>query len=247
MTKRKTRNRTEKLFNSLRDIAKQSEPKDTVDGDFPMSVDSPEAKSQSFGATLEEAQESGELVRMKKFRSQLLHQWLIEHFEPCRVADVGGGKGLLTYLLQKSGWEAVVIDPLQQPLPDKYKDISHNKRINIPPTEMVPHINKEFEPAMAQNYDFLIGMHAHASNIKIIDAAAKYHCGFVLLPCCIIDEPIYPAPGVHWLECLADYAVQKGFTVRPFRLNFRGQNIGFYAAPGGLTHAKSAKIAVQRR
>jgi hypothetical protein len=147
------------------------------------------------------------------------------------VADVGGGKGWLTYLLRKSSWEAAVIDPVEQSLPDKYKDISHNKRIKIPATEKIPRISKEFEPYMAQNYDLLIGMHAHACNVKIIDASAKFHCGFVLLPCCIIDEPISPSPGVHWLECLMDYAMQQGFTVHPFRLNFRGQNIGFYATP----------------
>jgi len=231
MTKHKTRKRNEKLFNTLSEIAKQSQPAATT-ATSPIAADQPEFGEHSFRPTLEEAQKSGELVRMKKFRYQLLHQWLIEHFEPCRVADVGGGKGLLTHLLQKSGWEAAVIDPLEQSLPDKYKDIAHNRRIKIPPTETVPRISKEFEPAMAQNYDLLIGMHAHACNIKIIDAAANYQCGFVLLPCCIIDEPIYPSLGVHWLECLMDYAVQKGFAVRPFRLNFSGQHIGFYAPPG---------------
>jgi hypothetical protein len=241
MTKRKTRNRNEKLFNSLSEIAKQSEPNKAAETPFPAAEDQPGFGDRPFSPTLEEAQESGKLVRMKKFRSQLLHQWLVDHFEPCRVADVGGGKGLLTYLLQKSGWEAAVIDPHEQPLPDKYKDISHNKRIKIPPTDTVPRINKEFETVMAQNYDLLIGMHAHVSNINIIDAAAEFHCGFILLPCCIIDEPIYPEPGVHWLECLVDYAVQKGFTVHPFRLNFSGQNIGFYAPPGGLTHAEAQR------
>jgi hypothetical protein len=228
MTKRKTRKQTQKLFNRLGEIANQSERMDAPNVIFPGTM----TGDSAFSTSLEAAQNSGELVRMKKFRFQLLHQWLVENFEPGRVADVGGGKGLLTYLLRKSDWEAAVIDPVDQPLPDKYKDISHNKRIKIPPTEKVSRIGKEFEPHMAQNYDLLIGMHAHGCNIKIIDAAAKFHRGFVLLPCCIIDEPIYPSPGVHWLECLVDYAVQKGFVVRPFRLNFRGQNIGFYATPG---------------
>jgi hypothetical protein len=165
MTKRKTRKRTEKLFNTLSEIAKQSEPTAAAAPTFPGTEDQPEFSDRPFRPTLEEAQKSGELVRMKKFRSQLLHQWLIEHFEPCRTADVGGGKGLLTYLLQKSSWEAAVIDPFEQPLPDKYKDISHNKQIKIPPTDTVPRISKEFEPAMAQEYDLLIVMHAHACNI----------------------------------------------------------------------------------
>jgi len=36
---------------------------------------------------------------------------------------------------------------------------------------------------------------------------------------------------VHWLESLADYAVQKGLAVKTVRLNFKGQNIGLYT-PG---------------
>src|SRR3954462_11360000 len=40
--------------------------------------------------------------RMKKFRFQLFHEWLVAELAPCRVADIGGGKGLLAYLLRQS-------------------------------------------------------------------------------------------------------------------------------------------------
>jgi hypothetical protein len=49
------------------------------------------------------------------------------------------------------------------------------------------------------------------------------------MPCCIINEPLYPPLGSHWLHCVIDYATRQGFRVEPFRLNFKGQNIGFYA------------------
>ena len=176
-----------------------------------------------------EAQGGGELRKMKKFRFQLFHRWLVERFEPCRIADIAGGKGLLTYLLQKSGWEALVIDPVRQSLPGKYKDIGTGKRVRIPPTERVRRIDRAFQANMARHYDMLVGMHAHGCNVKVIDAAAEFGCGFVLFPCCVIDEPFYPPLGVHWLESLADYAVRKGHEVYPFRLNFKGQNIGLCA------------------
>jgi hypothetical protein len=166
---------------------------------------------------------------MKKFRFQLFHRWLVERFEPCRIADIAGGKGLLAYLLQKNDWEAVVIDPVSQSLPDKYKDIGTGKRVRIAPTERVRRIDRAFEENMAQHYDMLVGMHAHGCNVQVIDAAAEFGCGFVLFPCCVIDEPFYPPLGVHWLESLADYAVRKGHAVYPFRLNFKGQNIGLCA------------------
>jgi hypothetical protein len=93
----------------------------------------------------------------------------------------------------------------------------------------VPNIPAEFETQHARGFDLLIGMHAHGCNVKIIEAAAQLGCGFVLFPCCVIDEPFVPPPGVHWLESLADYAVRQGHAVKPFRLNFKGQNIGIYA------------------
>jgi len=43
----------------------------------------------------------------KKFRFQVFADWIVAHYAPCRVADIGGGKGLLTYLLDQralKGW-----------------------------------------------------------------------------------------------------------------------------------------------
>ncbi|HRQ37695.1 MAG TPA: hypothetical protein PLD25_07255 [Chloroflexota bacterium] len=169
-----------------------------------------------------------ELRKMKKFRFQLLHRWLVAHFTPCRVADIAGGKGLLAYLLQTSGWQATVIDPHYQPLTEKYKDITTGQRIKLSLTDSVPHINKPFTSEMGEQFDLLVGMHAHGCNAEIIDAAARFGCAFVLFPCCVIGEPFVPAPGEHWLESLAAYALDRGHTVTPFRLNFKGQNIGLY-------------------
>lgn len=172
------------------------------------------------------AQDSSKTLRMKKFRAQLLHSWLTQTFAPCRAADIGGGKGLLAYLLQKSGWDATVIDPSEQPLPDKYKDIRSGQRVKIAPTERVPFIARPFAAELGRDFDLLIGMHAHACNALIIDSAARYGCGFVLFPCCVIAEPFFPRLGVPWLEALAGYAALQGRPVQPFRLNFKGQNIG---------------------
>ncbi len=167
--------------------------------------------------------------RMKKFRFQLLRDWLITTFPPCKAADIGGGKGLLAYLLAQDGWSVTVIDPFPQPLPDKYKDIRTGERVKIPAQLSVPYLQAEFEVGLGKDFDLLLGMHAHGCNVKIIDAAAQHGCGFAIFPCCVIDEPFYPCLGVHWLESLADYAVRQGLIVQTVRLNFKGQNIGLYA------------------
>jgi len=172
-----------------------------------------------------------ELPMMKKFRFQLLYAWMVEHVAPCRVADIGGGKGLMAYLLQQSRWQASVIDPVNQALPAKYKDLATGKQVHIDPSASVPRLDHPFIAEMATDFDLLIALHAHGCNILMIDAAAEHRRRVILLPCCIIDEPLIPTAGVHWLQCVADYAKSRGFTVEPFRLNFKGQNIGLYLVP----------------
>lgn len=163
---------------------------------------------------------------MKKFRFQLLRDWIVANFPPCRVADIGGGKGMLTYLLREEGWDATVIDPELQPLPPKYKSLRLGRRVRLDPSQAVPHIREAFRPELARHFDLLVGMHAHGCNMAIIEAAETYQKSFVLLPCCVIGEPRTPPPNVHWIKWLGDVAQTVGFDPEYFELNFKGQNIG---------------------
>ena len=177
----------------------------------------------------ESGRKSGEeLTKLKRFRFQLLHKWLTAHFDPCRVADIGGGKGLLTYLLRQSGWDATVIDPHRQSLPTRFKDLETGQRFRIDREESVPRLNRSFEPSMATEFDLLVGMHAHGCNLTVIEAARAGGCDIVLIPCCVIDEPATPPRNVHWLPWLANQAEGAGFLTEFFRLNFKGQSIGFH-------------------
>lgn len=146
-----------------------------------------------------------------------------------RVADVGGGKGFLAYLLRQQGYAATVIDPELQPLPGKYKSLSTGKRVKISPEETVPRISERFVVEHAQNFDLLIGLHAHGSNLKMMDAASRYGKTCVLMPCCVIAEPTTPRPGESWFNWLAGKAREAGLEVQYFYLNFKGQNVGFVA------------------
>jgi hypothetical protein len=235
MAKRKHKRETEQRFARIAQTAALSaasleQPEDrriSNHHDAPLTDD--EISSSAALSTLAFSSDSHELTKMKKFRFQLLHQWIATRIAPCRVADVGGGKGLLAYLLQESGWAATVIDPIAQGLPAKYKDLDSNRQVRVAETEAVPRLNREFEPGMVGDFDLLVAMHAHGCNIQMIDAASALGREVILLPCCVIHEPILPPPGVHWIQWLAEYVIGKGFAVEPFRLNFKGQNIGIYA------------------
>lgn len=161
-----------------------------------------------------------------KFRFQLLAEWIFQNYAPCKVADIGGGKGLLSYLLIRKGFESVVIDPFHQILPYKFKDISTGQRIKLNEDEMqsIPRISAPFEIEMAKDFDLLVGLHAHGSNMKIIDAAKKYDKKFIILPCCVIDEPIVKQPGINWINSLIEYSNSVGHNTNTATLNFAGQN-----------------------
>jgi len=227
MSKRKDRKQAGELFESVVQLA-GGETSAAGHADDPID-DEVLANSKELAPVL--ATPLPGLRKMKKFRFQLLHQWMLDQLQPGRVADVGGGKGLLTYLLRQSGWPATLIDPIPQALPGKFKDLSSNRQIHLPATATVPRLNQTFEPTLAGDFDILVALHAHGCNIQLIDAAAQYERRFIILPCCIIHEPIYPPLGVHWLQCVVDYATRAGFKVQPFRLNFKGQNIGLYGVP----------------
>ena len=163
-----------------------------------------------------------------QFRFQLLAQWLTDTYSLRKAADIGGGKGLLAYFLNQQGWEVTVIDPVNQSLPKKYKDIDSGTRLFIPKDAQVKRINLPYSEEMAKDFDLLIGLHAHGSNMKIINGAAKYNKDFVLFPCCVIDEPIEIKPNINWFDSLEDYARDLRLPIESVRLNFVRQSSGFF-------------------
>ncbi len=166
----------------------------------------------------------------KKFRFQLLQEWLTSRYRPSKVLDVGGGKGLLSLLLIHQGWQATVVDPVNEVYLHKYKDLNTERRMLLKNEEIikVPRIMGVFEEKLATDFDLLIGLHAHGSNLQIINACKKYDKDFLLLPCCVIDEPLVKVANINWLESLVDYAKNLEFEVKRDVLNFKGQNVLIY-------------------
>jgi hypothetical protein len=165
---------------------------------------------------------------MKKFRFQLLAEWIGANFPPCAVADVGGGKGLLAYLLQRHGFSCTVIDPVDQALPGKYRDLASGRQAKIPASASVTRLTCDFRAGIAERFDLLVALHAHGVNLQILDAARDYGVSCVVLPCCVIGEPSVPEIGRDWFTWLTDEARKSGLPVEYFYLNFKGQNVGFY-------------------
>jgi hypothetical protein len=167
-----------------------------------------------------------DLPKMKKFRFQLLAAWIAERFPPCSVADVGGGKGLLAHLLGQAGFQAEVVDPVDQPLPPRYRDLASGRRVRLDQAT-VTRRRVPFGPALGRRYDLLVALHAHGSNLAVLDTVAEAGNSCVVLPCCVVGEPAAPGPGQNWFMWLVDQARGRGLEPEFFALNFRGQHLGF--------------------
>jgi hypothetical protein len=168
-----------------------------------------------------------ELPRMRKFRFQLLADWIAGRFPPCTVADVGGGKGLLTHLLGQAGFSAEVVDPVDQPLPSRYRDLATGRQVRLGGEVSVARRRVPFRPALGRRYDLLVALHAHGSNLAVLETVAEAGNSCVVLPCCVVEEPAAPPPGENWFRWLAGRAEGLGLEPEYFALNFRGQPVGF--------------------
>jgi hypothetical protein len=168
-----------------------------------------------------------DLPKPKRFRSQLLAGWIADTFPPCTVADVGGGKGLLAWLLNQAGFQAEVVDPVDQPLPSRYRDLASGRRVRLGADAVVPRRRTAFRPELGRRYDLLVALHAHGANLAVLETAAAAGSSCVVLPCCVVDEPAAPPPGRNWFLWLADQARDLGLEPEPFALNFHGQSVGF--------------------
>lgn len=165
--------------------------------------------------------------RPKKFRFQYVAHWIMSRYKPCKVADVGGGKGLLSYILDQAGFDCTVIDPLWQELPHKYRAYDR-KRVKIKDRQAVKRISSEYSSEMIKDFDLVVGIHLHGANIQIIEDCKKYDKDFLLMPCCVIGEPIEKREGVNWRKSLIGYALSLGHDVKTVHFNIMGKSIGLY-------------------
>ena len=166
----------------------------------------------------------------KKWRFYILKDWIEANYSKCKVADIAGGKGLFAFLMAKDGWDVTMIDP-DRTLPlRKYKDLKTKKKIELTPEEIdiFPWLEQKFEVEMAKDFDLLVSLHGHGVQMKIMEAAAKYNKKFVLIPCCIVDEPTAKVPNEYWQDTLIKYGNKLGLNVKTDTLDFVGKNIVLY-------------------
>jgi len=169
----------------------------------------------------------------KKSRFHLLSEFILQNFNPCKVLDVGGGKGVLSYLLNQNGFYSTVCDPEYQELPNKFR-VSHRDKsmgrylIKGDEKRSVEHITEEFDVSMVNDFDLIVSLHGHGCMYPIIEQCALEAKPFVILPCCVIGEPVEKQYGINWDEQVFNAAKERFDDVGKTNLNFVGNNMTIF-------------------
>jgi len=103
-------------------------------------------------------------------RFEVLASFISRNFKPCKVADVAGGTGLLSYFLLQYGFTPTVIDPRNSNLLREFRRYAHK----------ISRIRSEFSSNMAVDFDLIIGLHPDGATKAICESGKP--C--VVVPCC---------------------------------------------------------------
>lgn len=102
-------------------------------------------------------------------RFQVTADFIARNFVPCRVADVGGGKGDLSTALRDHGFICTVINTRKAAVSGQQIAVSR--------------IRAHFTPDMATDYDLLVGLHPDGATEALAQAALS-GMPVVIVPCC---------------------------------------------------------------
>jgi hypothetical protein len=149
-------------------------------------------------------------------RFEVTAEFIGQYFGPSvrYIADVAGGKGILSKLLRKRyNYVAEVVDP-------------RGWRI-----KGVPGREEEFAPEMASYYDLIVGLHPDEATRAVAGAATARPT--LLVPCCNFWSTEKLGRD-ELVEAIEAYYHESGVDFERIQLPFKGpKNVGILSTPPG--------------
>jgi len=124
------------------------------------------------------------------------------------IADVAGGQGLLTKILNKKyNYESEVIDPRQY----QVKGISNRQ--------------SEYSKNMADYYDLIIGLHPDEATRDVVESAHK--TPVLIVPCCNFWDRENKLGSKELVSAICNYFAHAHIKYEIIKFNFKGpKNVG---------------------
>lgn len=129
-----------------------------------------------------------------------------------RIADVGAGKGALSFALRTAGYSVVPFEPA----PRRGGQV---RRLSMRVADFVPDD--------ARGFDLLVGMHPDAATDAMLEGAIRHKVPAVVAPCCVRPSAWpYVGPREHlaWRAHLVRESERRGLHVTQTSLPMGGAN-----------------------
>jgi len=128
------------------------------------------------------------------------------------IADVAGGQGLLTKILNKKyNYESEVIDPREYQL----KGVSNRRG--------------EYSKSMAEYYDLIIGLHPDEATREVVESANKRP--ILVIPCCNFWDRTKKLGAKELVAAICEYFDNANIKYEIIKFNFKGpKNIGILSS-----------------
>ncbi|MBI4158489.1 MAG: hypothetical protein HY505_02640 [Candidatus Yanofskybacteria bacterium] len=128
------------------------------------------------------------------------------------IADVAGGRGMLTRMLNKKNYEAEVVDPRGWAL------------------KGVPTREEEFNSEMADYYDLIIGLHPDEATRAVVESAKVSLT--LIIPCCNFWDRSKTLGRDALIGEIENYYIENNIAYEKITFDFKGpMNIGLSTVP----------------
>ena len=147
-------------------------------------------------------------------RFEIIADFILERYgnKVKYIADVAGGQGMLTKMLNKNGYESEVIDPRGWTL------------------KGVPARTEEYKSDMADYYDLIIGLHPDEAIREVVQSARIRPV--LVVSCCNFWDKSKKLGRDALLNAIEEYYRENNIKYERVIFDFKGpQNIGLLSAP----------------
>lgn len=128
--------------------------------------------------------------------------------EAARIADVGGGRGLLSIELGELGFTPTIVDPrLTTNLPHRVRKALRKEALRTGRVRRLRRLHARVEDVDLSEFDIIAGLHPDQATEPIVRRAVEARKPFAVVPCCVM-----PLDGIgrsydEWVAYLAGLAV----------------------------------------
>ena len=111
------------------------------------------------------------------------------------VADVAGGRGVLSYYLRELGYDATIVDSRDAQLPRYIRRALRKQSVKQGRLVEIPRAVRRLQEIDLSPFDLVVALHPDGATEYAIRAALELDKDFAVVPCCV-----FPIDGVKRSE-----------------------------------------------